>query len=94
MHRLRNFYRGAADPNGVRLAFGCGALWIIVIIVWMTGIFSTELEEEIERAHHAPIPTAEQFTGLYSGHSAPAVPTWPREVPGERPPSSNDAKRP
>ena len=65
------------------MAFGCGALWIIAIIVWMTGIFSAEMEEEVERAHRAPIPTAEQFTGLYSGHGAPAIPTWPRDVPAK-----------
>ena len=92
--RLGNFYRGAADPDGVRLAFGVGALWIIGVIIWATGIFSAAMQEEVERAQHGPMPTVEQLAELYSGHGAPAIPAWPRESRGEPLQKSATANQP
>ncbi len=60
------------------------SLVFALLFIAASGIFSPEMEEEVERAQHAPIPSAEEIAELLSGRASPPVPGWHDSSPGDR----------
>ncbi len=88
---IRRFYCGAArrqSTDSPTSAWLAGAAFFAVVLVAMSGLFSAEMQEEMDRLVDVPVPTFVQLEQLFSAARAPAVPRWNTTPPRLAPTSA------